>query len=141
QATVDRHTRGVGIGSLHQAPLSRYELEAEETTCMIVAEAGSKILRLYRRLHRVNQVNYTYLATHHLFMSGIAFLYAIWHSTAVRNHMSLDEIEHTTWAGTSVLEGLTEKCPPAEACKKAFERMARATIQMCVAEKGRAGEF
>ena len=45
--------------------------EDEERVYMVVAEAGSKVLRLYRHLHRVHQVNYTYLATHHLFMAGM----------------------------------------------------------------------
>jgi len=44
--------------------------EEEERVYMTVAEAGSKVLRLYRQLHRVHQVNYTFLATHHLFMAG-----------------------------------------------------------------------
>lgn len=42
----------------------------EERVYLVVAEAGSKVLRLYRQLHRVHQVNYTFLATHHLFMAG-----------------------------------------------------------------------
>jgi hypothetical protein len=42
----------------------------EEKVYLIVAEAGSKVLRIYRQLHRVHQVNYTFLATHHLFMAG-----------------------------------------------------------------------
>lgn len=37
---------------------------------MRVAEAGMKTLKIYRQLHRVRLVNYTFLATHHLFMSG-----------------------------------------------------------------------
>lgn len=44
--------------------------EEEERVYLVVAEAGSKVLRLYRQLHRVHQVNYTFLATHHLFMAG-----------------------------------------------------------------------
>lgn len=35
-----------------------------------VAEAGQKVIRIYRQLHRVRLVNYTYLATHHIFMAG-----------------------------------------------------------------------
>lgn len=129
QATIDRFTKGVGIGTLFTQAYSRAELEAEETTCMIVAEAGSKILRLYRQLHRVDMANYTYLATHHIFMAGVSFLYAIWHSAGVRQRLTMDEIEFTTWAGTSVLDGLTPKCPPAATCKKVFERMAQLTIK------------
>jgi hypothetical protein len=76
------------------------EREDEELVFLKVAEAGQKVLKLYRQLHRVHLVNYTFLATHHLFMagklvrrpyiinanlSGISFLYAVWHSPAVRS--------------------------------------------------------
>lgn len=44
--------------------------EDEETVLMKVAQAGQTVLKLYRQLHRLKLVNYTYLATHHLFMSG-----------------------------------------------------------------------
>jgi hypothetical protein len=61
--------------------------EDEDRVFLKVAEAGQKVLRLYRQLHRVHLVNYTFLATHHLFMAGISFLYAIWHSPAVRSRL------------------------------------------------------
>ena len=61
--------------------------EDEERVYLKVAEAGQKILRLYRQLHLVGLVNYTYLATHHLFMAGISYLYAIWHSPVVRSRL------------------------------------------------------
>ena len=61
--------------------------EDEERVFLKVAEAGQRILRLYRQLHRVHLVNYTFLATHHLFMAGISFLYAIWHSPIVRSRL------------------------------------------------------
>lgn len=46
------------------------ENEDEELVFLKVAEAGQKVLKLYRQLHRVHLVNYTFLATHHLFMAG-----------------------------------------------------------------------
>ena len=58
--------------------------EDEDLVFLKCAEAGQKTLKLYRQLHRLRLVNYTYLATHHLFMAGISFLYAVWHSPAVR---------------------------------------------------------
>jgi hypothetical protein len=61
--------------------------EDEDRVYLKVAEAGQKILRLYRQLHLVGLVNYTYLATHHLFMAGISYLYAIWHSPIVRSRL------------------------------------------------------
>jgi len=45
----------------------------------------------------------------------------------------MDEVDFTILAATSVLGDLVDKCPPAEACRDAFERMSRATVQMCLA--------
>ncbi|KAF5862365.1 Fungal specific transcription factor [Aspergillus alliaceus] len=101
-----------------------------------VAEAGQKVIRIYRQMHRVRLVNYTYLATHHIFMAGISFLYAIWHSPIVRSRLTLDEVDFTVLAATSVLGDLMHKCPPAEACRDAFERMSKATVQMCLSTTG-----
>lgn len=72
--------------------------EDESDVFLKVAEAGQRVLKLYRQLHRVRLVNYTYLATHHLFMAGISFLYAIWHSPLVRSrlvsHLSFCLLQH-----------------------------------------------
>ena len=46
------------------------EDEDEDEIYLKVAEAGQRVLKLYRQLHRVHLVNYTYLATVHLFMAG-----------------------------------------------------------------------
>jgi hypothetical protein len=61
--------------------------EDEERVFLKVAEAGEKVLRLYRQLHLKHLVNYTFLSTHHLFMAGIAYLYALWHSPTVRSRL------------------------------------------------------
>ena len=47
-----------------------------ETVYLKVAEAAQRTLRIYRQLHRIRMVNYTYLSTHSIFMCG-TFLYAI----------------------------------------------------------------
>lgn len=39
-------------------------------------------------------------------------------------------------SATSVLGDLMEKCPPAEACRDALERMSKATVQMCMSTPG-----
>jgi hypothetical protein len=54
------------------------ETEDEDEIYLKVAEAGQKILRIYRQLHLVRLVNYTYLATHHLFMAGKSFRVRLW---------------------------------------------------------------
>lgn len=43
----------------------------DEDVYLKVAEAGQRVLMLYRQLHRIRLVNYTYLATVHLFMAGM----------------------------------------------------------------------
>lgn len=112
------------------------EKDDEDHVFLKCAEAGQNTLKLYRQLHRQRLVNYTYLATHHLFMAGISFLYAVWHSPAVRSRLTLDSFDFTVLAATSVLGDLMEKCPPAEACRDAFERMSKATLQMCLSTPG-----
>ena len=46
------------------------EADDEQDIYLNVAEAGQKVIRIYRQLHRVRLVNYTFLATHHIFMAG-----------------------------------------------------------------------
>lgn len=48
----------------------------------------------------------------------------------------MDEVDFTILAATSVLTDLIEKCPPAEACRDAFNRMSKATVQMCMSTTG-----
>ncbi|KAI1268993.1 fungal-specific transcription factor domain-containing protein [Xylariaceae sp. FL1019] len=110
--------------------------EDQERVYVKVAEAGQKILRLYRQLHLQGVVNYTYLATHHLFMAGVSYLYAIWHSHVVRSRLTMDEVDFTILAATSVFTDLIDKCPPAEACRDAFDRTAKATIKMANSSGG-----
>ncbi|KAH6856589.1 fungal-specific transcription factor domain-containing protein [Chaetomium sp. MPI-CAGE-AT-0009] len=110
--------------------------EDEDRVYLKVAEAGQKILRLYRQLHLVGVVNYTYLTTHHLFVAGISYLYAIWHSPIVRSRLTMDEVDFTILAATSVFTDFMDKCPPAEACRDAFDRTVKATLKMVNASGG-----
>lgn len=53
------------------------EADDEDDICVNVAEAGQKVLRIYRQMHHLRLVNYTYLATHHLFMAGEAYFQSL----------------------------------------------------------------
>ena len=46
------------------------------------------------------------------------------------------DVKSTIKAATSILEDLIDKCPPAEACRDAFERMSKATLKMCLSTTG-----
>lgn len=61
-------TTGSDVGS--PSVVGMDDREDEDLVFLKVAEAGQKVLKLYRQLHRVHLVNYTFLATHHLFMAG-----------------------------------------------------------------------
>lgn len=76
-------TKEVNSPAVYNAELR----EDEDRVYLKVAEAGQKILRLYRQLHLKGLVNHTYLTTHHLFVAGISYLYAIWHSPIVRSRL------------------------------------------------------
>ena len=118
------------------SPLACKEDELRERFILLSQKNRANSGLIDRQLHRIFLINYTYLATVHLFMAGIAFLYAIWHSTTVRSRLTLTDVEYTVHAAISVLGDLVAKCPPAEACKDAFDRMSKTTIKMCLSTTG-----
>ena len=50
--------------------------------------------------------------------------------------MTIDDVDFTVLAATSVLSDLVPMCPPAEACRDAFVRMSKATISMVMSTTG-----
>lgn len=48
----------------------------------------------------------------------------------------MDSVDFTILAATSVLDDMIEKCPPAETCRDAFDRMAKSTVKMCMSTTG-----
>ncbi|KAG5299131.1 hypothetical protein I7I50_07599 [Histoplasma capsulatum G186AR] len=102
------------------------DTEDEDDIHLNVAEAGHQVRKLYCHLHRPR------LTAPHLFMAGISFLNAIWHSPVVRRRLAceisslfksaysvltnldkkiLDDVVFTVLATTSVLGDLREMPP------------------------------
>lgn len=52
-----------------------------------VAEAGQKVIRLYRQLHLQGLIRYTYISTHQLFVAGMSYLEAIHSSETLRGRV------------------------------------------------------
>ncbi|KAJ5806702.1 fungal-specific transcription factor domain-containing protein [Penicillium riverlandense] len=121
--------------------------------CLKVAEAGQRVLRIHRAIHHVHLINLTYLATHGIFLAGSLFLFAVWNSSQVRQKLvriirlygqytsnnrrqSLNGIDYTLRAATSVLNDFVDIYPPARHCGEALERMGIATVQMCLTTTG-----
>jgi hypothetical protein len=62
-------------------------LEDEHEAYLKVAEAGQKVLRMYRHRHLTGCIQYTYSSTHYLFRVGMLYLHAIGKSAVVRREM------------------------------------------------------
>lgn len=59
-----------------------------------------------------------------------------WEWLLANRLQTLDDVDFTVLAATSVLGDLMDKCPPAEACRDAFDRMSKATVTMCQSTTG-----
>lgn len=73
---------------------------------------------------------------------GVAWYVLTWSIHWIRTNalQTLDEVDFTVLAATSVLGDLVHLCPPAESCRDAFERMSKATVQMCLSTTGFGGQ-
>ncbi|RPA91867.1 hypothetical protein L873DRAFT_1818598 [Choiromyces venosus 120613-1] len=100
----------------------------------VIADSGSRIIRLYRQLHREKCINYTWLACHNLFMAGTSYLCALWHSREVRRKTTVEQIDFNTLACVDVLGSMIDKCPAAQGCRDVFDSLASATVQLCTSE-------
>lgn len=67
---MDSRGKEVSFGQLRGGNNTNMDDE-DEKTYLIIAQAGREVLMLYRKLHREHRVNYTFLSTHNLFLSGI----------------------------------------------------------------------
>ncbi|RMJ24005.1 Transcription factor [Aspergillus sp. HF37] len=114
------------------ARCSADESQLEDSIYLKVAEASGKVLQLYRLLHHVRLVNYTYLAAHSIFLAGSSFLFTIWHSPLIRSQLMLNEIDYTLLAGTTILADMADRYPHAGSCRDTLEQMGAATMQMCL---------
>lgn len=103
----------------------------------MIADSGSRIIRLYRRLHHENCINYTWLACHNLFMAGTSYLCALWHCPEVRRQTTIERIDFNNLACVDVLSSMIDRCPAAQGCRDVFESLATATVQLCNSELAR----
>ncbi|KAF3923413.1 hypothetical protein ABW21_db0206243 [Orbilia brochopaga] len=98
---------------------------------LVISDAGDRIIKAYRGLHRSKSINYTWLACHNLFTAGTSYLCSLWHSPEVRKRTTVDQIDHNAMACKLVFESMQERCPAAIGCRDVFENLASATIQLC----------
>lgn len=102
------------------------DLDPDEKIPMKIFEAATKILHLYRHLHKRRLVNWTYLATHAIFITAVSLLYAVWHSAAVRENILSSEMKSYIDDGIFVLGDLAPMCPPAADLREKLTMLYRA---------------
>ncbi|KAK6360621.1 Fungal specific transcription factor [Orbilia blumenaviensis] len=98
---------------------------------LVISDAGDRIIKAYRSLHRAKSINYTWLACHNLFTAGTSYLCALWHSSEVRKRTTVDQIDHNAMLCRVIFESMQDRCPAAIGCRDVFENLASATIQFC----------
>lgn len=109
--------------------------EPKEAHIHIIADAGKKVIQHYMNLHRHKSINYTWVAVHNLFTAGTSYLYALYHSPALRAATPVEEIDHNAHSCAEVLHALEDRCDAAASCRSTFELLTAAILKMCTQER------
>lgn len=97
---------------------------------IILAESAKGMIISYNALYKTKHVNYTWAATHNLFMAGASYLYAIFNCDEARNRAPIAEVQGITLICNSILNGLKNKCIAAANCRDVFEILTAAVIKL-----------
>lgn len=95
-------------------------------------EAASKVIDSIRSLHRARQLDIAWKWVHHLFMAGLAVLYAVWSSEDLRSLTGTRNTISTLQTCGSTLSALSERWDGAAGCRDAFEALSSATVDWLV---------
>lgn len=106
-----------------------------EENYLILLDASKEIILCYYQLFRRKMVNYTWAATHNLFMAGTSFLYSVFNCDAARKAAPLAEVQKVVSYCNIVLGGLKERCDAASHCRKVFEILTAAVIKIKYTDK------
>lgn len=97
---------------------------------LILMEASMDAIISYHELYIYKLLNYTWVATHNLFMAGTSFLYALFNCEEARKSVPLSKVQKVTYYCNMILNGLKPKCDAASHCKDAFEILTAAVIKL-----------
>ncbi|GMG21012.1 unnamed protein product [Ambrosiozyma monospora] len=106
----------------------RYTLSLENY--LNVADASKEIIFSFYELYSCKLMNYTWAATHNLFMAGSSYLYAIFNCDEVRSRTPLQEIQNVALYCNLILKSLIDKCDAAGTCRDIFEILVAAVIKL-----------
>ncbi|KAI0461225.1 hypothetical protein LJB42_001242 [Komagataella kurtzmanii] len=95
-----------------------------------IFKSSRGIIECYKELLDSRTINYTWAGVHNLFMGGVSFLYALYHSSEVCSKTSLEEIQQISQDCAHILNSLRASCDAALPCLKIFEILTAAAIRL-----------
>lgn len=105
-----------------------YSLSTENYLTLM--EASMETIISYHELYIYKLLNYTWVATHNLFMAGTSFLYTLFNCDEARKSVPLSKVQKVTYYCNMILNSLKPKCDAASHCKNAFEILTAAVIKL-----------
>ncbi|VEU19961.1 DEKNAAC100022 [Brettanomyces naardenensis] len=97
---------------------------------MELVDASMDMIISYYELYTYKLLNYTWAATHNLFMAGTSFLYSVFNCEEARKSAPLSEVQKVVSYCNLVLASLKDKCDVASQCKDVFEILTAAVIKL-----------
>ncbi|QPG76396.1 hypothetical protein FOA43_003785 [Brettanomyces nanus] len=110
--------------------LSPAHFNLSQKNYMTLVEASMDMILSYYQLYTCKLLNYTWAATHNLFMAGTSFLYSIFNCEDARNSAPLSQVQRVVLCCNLILNGIKDKCNAASHCKDVFEILAAAVIKL-----------
>ncbi|KAF5137680.1 Positive regulator of purine utilization [Metarhizium anisopliae] len=119
------------LDKLHVSAAPASEADVFTTRRYIkMAQAGQRVLRMYRQRHLAGCIKYTYSSALYLFSVAISYLHAVAQSSAVRARFTPDDVDFTILAARSIFADMADTCPDATMWTEALERTAKATTRI-----------
>lgn len=100
----------------------------------ICYEVSCHMITSIKMLHREHRIDIPWIWVHQLMLAGLTMVYCVWHSDAVLNRISFQDLMDTTQRCSSVLAALAERFPGAAGCRDAFEMLSVTTLKWFVAK-------
>lgn len=100
-----------------------------EESMGIFFEASRSLIICVQSLQREQKLGMHWVWVQRLFNAGLAFIYAVWHSDALRTSQPPEQVVNTLQICSNTLSVLAEKVPTASGCRDVFESLVTATVK------------
>lgn len=103
---------------------------ADDTIAVTCANAAAQICHAYRRQYVGKPTTLTWGALHELFLASFTYIYCLWTSSAVRESLSIQEVNSTCNDSTIAFVILAERWQGAGPYRDLFEALTSKTLAM-----------